>query len=94
MIGQYAPSSAPLNGFIFTSSEKNFGISCVLIKKRAYYITNFVKVMINWQQNFAIILVIKQIGLPRILLITRMTTDRIGLYSDLLPLLILLLAHG
>ena len=38
-----------------------------------------------------IILVIKQIGLPLrgpILLITRMITDRIGLYSVLLPLLI------
>ena len=33
-----------------------------------------------------IILVIKQIGLPRILLITRMITDRIGLHSVLLPL--------
>ena len=39
-----------------------------------------------------IILVIKQIGLPLrgrpILLITRMITDRIGLHSVLLPLLI------
>ena len=35
-----------------------------------------------------IILVIKQIGFPRILLITRMITDRIGLHSALLPLLI------
>ena len=32
---------------------------------------------------------ITQIGLPRILLITRMITDRIGLYSVLLPLLII-----
>ena len=78
----------------FTSSKKHFGISCVLIKKRAYYITNFVKVMINWQQNFVIILVNKQIGLPRILLITRMITDRIGLHSVPLPLHILLFAHG
>ena len=42
----------------------------------------------------AIILVIKQIGLPLrgrpILLITRMITDRIGLHSVLLPLLIML----
>jgi len=41
-----------------------------------------------------IILVIKQIGLPLrgrpILLITRMITDRIGLHSVLLPLLITL----
>ena len=40
-----------------------------------------------------IILVIKQIGLPLrglpILLITRMITDRIGLHSALLPLIIL-----
>ena len=40
-----------------------------------------------------IILVIKQIGLPLrgrpILLITRMITDRIGLHSVLLPLLII-----
>ena len=47
--------------------------------KRALYITNFV--------------VIKQIGLPLrgrpILLITRMITDRIGLHSVLLPLLII-----
>ena len=35
-----------------------------------------------------IILVIKQILRPRILLITRMITDRIGLHSVLLPLLI------
>ena len=39
-----------------------------------------------------IILVIKQIGLPRrgrpILLITRMITDRIGLHSVLLPLFV------
>ena len=34
---------------------------------------------------------IKQIGLPRILLITRMITDRIGLHSALLPLLILMI---
>ena len=38
-----------------------------------------------------IILVIKQIGLPRILLITRMITDRIGLHSVLLPLLIIII---
>ena len=57
--------------------------------------------MINWQQNFVwpiqsvIILVIKQIGLPLrgcpILLITRMITDRIGLHSVLLPLLIIII---
>ena len=34
-----------------------------------------------------IIVVITQIGLPRILLITCMITDRIGLHSVLLPLL-------
>ena len=34
-----------------------------------------------------IIVVITQIGLPRILLITRITIDRIGLHSVLLPLL-------
>ena len=42
--------------------------------------------------RFVIILVIKQIGLPQrvrpILLITRIITDRIGLHSVLLPLLI------
>ena len=42
-----------------------------------------------------IILVIKQIGLPLrgrpILLITRMITDRIGLHSVLLPLLIIII---
>ena len=42
------------------------------------------------------ILVIKQIGLPLrgrpILLITRMITDRIGLHSVLLPLLIIILS--
>ena len=32
-----------------------------------------------------IIVVITQIGLPRILFITRMITDRIGLHSVLLP---------
>ena len=57
--------------------------------------------MINWQQNFVspiqsvIILVFKQIGLPLrgcpILLITRMITDRIGLHSVLLPLLIIII---
>ena len=57
--------------------------------------------MINWQQNFVspiqsvIILVIKQIGLPLrgcpILLITRTITDRIGLHSVLLPLLIIII---
>ena len=36
-----------------------------------------------------IILMINQIGRPRILLITRMITDRIGLHSVLLPLLII-----
>ena len=45
-----------------------------------------------------IILVIKQIGLPLrgrpILLITRMITDRIGLHSVLLPLLITWLLSG
>ena len=52
--------------------------------KRALYITNFV--------------VIKQIGLPLrgrpILLITRLITDRIGLHSVLLPLLIILIIHS
>ena len=38
-----------------------------------------------------IILVIKQIGLPRILLIIRMITDRTGLQSVLLPLLLMFL---
>ena len=32
----------------FTASKTKFRISCVLILKIAYYITNFVKVMINW----------------------------------------------
>ena len=45
--------------------------------------------------RFVIILVIKQIGLPLrgrpILLITRMITDRIGLHSVLLPLLIIII---
>ena len=53
-------------------------------------------VMINWKFQFrvrsVIILVIKQIGLPLrgrpILLITRASTNRIGLHSVLLPLLI------
>ena len=34
--------------FFFTASKTKFRISCVLILKIAYYITNFVKVMINW----------------------------------------------
>ena len=38
-----------------------------------------------------IILVIKQIGLPQILLITCMITDQIGLHSVLLPLLIIII---
>ena len=33
--------------FFFIANKKNLGISCVLILKRALYITNFVKVMIN-----------------------------------------------
>ena len=40
-----------------------------------------------------IILVIKQILRPRILLITRMITDRIGLHSVLLPLLLLIIIY-
>ena len=44
LIGQYALSRARLNGFFFfTASKTKFRISCVLI-----YITNFVKVTINW----------------------------------------------
>ena len=34
--------------FFFLLLEKKIGISSVLIKKRALYIANFVKVMINW----------------------------------------------
>ena len=58
-------------------------------------------VMINWKKGLRVvqfrvrsvmILVIKQIGLPLcgrpILLITGMSTDRIGLHSVLIPLLI------
>ena len=37
-----------LNGFFFTLSKKNLGISCVLIKKEPNRSQNFVKVMINW----------------------------------------------
>ena len=63
--------------FFFIASEKSWNFLCFDLK-RALYITNFV--------------VIKQIGLPLrgrpILLITRMITDRIGLHSVLLPLLI------
>ena len=37
-----------LNGFFFTLSKKNLGISCVLIKKEPNRSQNFVKAMINW----------------------------------------------
>ena len=36
-----------LNGELLLLA-KNLGISCVLILKRALYLLNFVKVMINW----------------------------------------------
>ena len=34
--------------FFSLLAKTNLGISCVLILKRALYITNFVNVMINW----------------------------------------------
>ena len=34
--------------FFFHCQQKNLGISCVLILKRALCVTNFVKVMMNW----------------------------------------------
>ena len=88
--------------FFFTASKKISELFvCVFIAKKEPNITNFVKVMINIGNRTSchpirsvIILVIKQIGLPLrgrpILLITRMITDRIGLHSALLPLLIFL----
>ena len=84
--------------FFTASKEKKEFLLC-RFKKGALYITNFVKVMINIGNRTScrpirsiILLVIKQIGLllrgcPS-LLITRMITDRVGLRSVLLPLLI------
>ena len=52
--------------FVFTSSKKPLGRSCVLIFKKAKIITIFVKVIIVLQQNFlsSSVLVIKQIIFP------------------------------
>ena len=79
-MGQYAPSRARLNGiFFFTASRKT---SRHLIGSR----TSCRPI------RSVIILVMKQSGLPLrgrpILFTTRMITDRIGLHSVLLPLLI------
>ena len=79
-MGQYAPSRARLNGiFFFTASKKT---SRHLIGNRTSCRPT----------RSVIILVMKQSGLPLrgrpILFTTRMITDRIGLHSVLLPLLI------
>ena len=86
--------------FFSLLAKKSLRISCVLILKTALYITIFLKLRLIGNRTSCrpirsvIILVIKQIGLPLrgrlILLITRMITDRIGLHSVLLPLLILI----
>ena len=60
-------------------------------KKRALYITNFVKLCLIGNRTSCrpirsvVILVFKT------LLITRIVRDRIGLHSDLLPLLIIII---
>ena len=79
-MGQYAPSRARLNGiFFFTASKKT---SRHLIGSRTSCRPT----------RSVIILVMKQSGLPLrgrpILFTTRMITDRIGLHSVPLPLLI------
>ena len=78
-MGQYAPSRARLNSiFFFTASKKT---SRHLIGSRTSY----------RPIRSVIILVMKQSGLPLrgrpIFFTTRMITDRIGLHSVLLPLL-------
>ena len=83
--------------FFTAGKKKGLGISCVLIyiKSLIYHKFSSVKLWLTGNKTLCrpvrsvIVLVIKQIRLP-ILLITRMITDRIGLPSVLLPLLILL----
>ena len=88
-----------LNGFLFSCKQENYwNLLCFFIFKRAktsqillqlWFIGNITSCRLI---RSVIILVIKQIGLRLrgrpILLITRMITDRIGLHSVQLPLLI------
>ena len=87
LIWQYVPSGTHINSFFSLLAKIFFEFLVFWFKKRPLYVTNFVKVMINWQQNFEI----TQIGLPLcnrlILLITRLITDWIGFHSVRLPLL-------
>ena len=86
--------------FFFTASKKPWNFLCFDLKKslfsqillKLWLIGNRTSCRRIWS---VIILVIKQIGLPLrgrpILLITRMITDRTGLHSVLLSLLIIII---
>ena len=87
--------------FFFSTSKKNWNYFCFDFKKGSYISQTLLKLWLIGNRTSCrpiqsvIILVIKQIGLPLhgrpILLITRMITDRIGLHSVLLPLLIIII---
>ena len=83
--------------FFSLLAKTNLAISCVLILKRALYITNLLMLWLIGNRtsprpiwSVIIILVIKQIGLLLssclILLITSRITDRIGLHTVPIPL--------
>ena len=85
--------------FFFIASQKKIGISCVSILKKEPYISqvllklSFIVNRTSCRPIWSVImLMIKQSGLPQlgppILLSTGMITDRIGLHSVVLPLLI------
>ena len=49
LTGQYAPSRASLNGFFSLLAKISWNFLCFNLKKEPnIYITNFVRVMINW----------------------------------------------
>ena len=84
--------------FFFTASKKTLEFLVFWFNEKSLFWQILLKLWLIGNRTSCgrirsvIILVIKQIGLPLrgrpILLITRMTTDRIGLHSVLLPLLI------
>ena len=79
----------------FTASKKKLEFLLLWFKKRASLSQILLKLWLIGNKissrtiRSVIIVVITQIGLPRILSITRMITNRIGLHTVLLPSLII-----
>ena len=87
LIGQF-------NGTVRVMPKSNWTVCTITGTLKWLFITASKKTLeflLCHPNRSVIILVIKQIGLPRILLITRMITDQIGLHSVLLPSLIIII---